>query len=348
MIWKVKIVFVHLNTPIPEYLVRNIQSHLERFPLHEITLISNSTSNFPRLTNLKTYLVRPDHQWSELDSLYLHPKDFRGNFWLTSSARLFALDAYVNEVNEECIHVESDVILADDFPFERLTNLDKGLAFPIMSNERGVGSVIYIRNQNSSKLLISTLISEARKSGAATEMNALKSVFDSNPKSVALLPMGPAVDTVYRNASLEMIKRLSDASESLGGIIDGVEIGQYFFGTDPRNRRGRSLRRQDIANGFLRVGDCSLIFDDNRGFPNLIVSGDTERNQYKVFALHLPSKEVDLFTLSCQKKLMIKRCLESANEAESTLYWPAWRNGTLDAAKRRLRKIVNLQLFRSR
>lgn len=348
MIWKVKIVFIHLNTPIPEYLVRNIQSHLERFPLHEITLISNSTSNFPRLTNLKTHLVRPDHQWSELDSLYLHPKDFRGNFWLTSSARLFALDAFISEVNQECIHVESDVVLAKDFPFERLTNLDNGLAFPIMSNERGVGSVIYIRNQNSSKLLISTLISEARKNGAATEMIALKSVFDSNPNSVELLPIGPAIHTAYRNASSEMINVLTDASECLGGIIDGVEIGQYFFGTDPRNRRGRSLRRQDIANGFLRVGDCTLIFDDNRGFPNLIVSGDAGRKQYPVFALHLPSKEVGLFTLSRQRKLMIKRCLESAKRAESTLYLPAWRKGVLDAAKRRLRRILNLKFLGSR
>jgi hypothetical protein len=145
-----------------------------------------------------------------------------------------------------------------------------------------------------------------------------------------------------------MINVLTGASESLGGIIDGVEIGQYFFGTDPRNRRGRILRRQDIAQGFLRVGDCSLIFDKNRGFPNLIVSGDAERKQYPMFALHLPSKEVSLFTLSCQKELMIERCLESTSQGESTIYWPAWRKGILDAAKRRLRKVLNHQLLGSR
>ena len=88
------IVFVHLNTALPKYLILNIKAHIAKFPDHKITLIHNKEVKVPKIEKLETYLYSPDEEWNLLEQLYTHSKDFRGNFWLTSTARFFALQSY--------------------------------------------------------------------------------------------------------------------------------------------------------------------------------------------------------------------------------------------------------------
>jgi hypothetical protein len=306
-----RIVFVHLNGNVPRYLGANLERHINLFRNHSVILIQDEKSRPFKLPKLLNYTVAYDNRWEELNHLYSHPKDFRRNFWLTSSTRLYALHSFMKTSEEEMLHLESDVIIAPDFPFKKFQLMSETLAFPVMSNERGVGSVIYIRDLIGAEILTSNLIAQARVNPQSTEMLALRKIMDDFPENVKVLPVGPNQIDIYRNASRSMTAKLVGSANYFGGIIDGVEIGQYFFGTDPRNRRSRILMRQDIANGYCNIAKCNLKFDTYRKFPNLRFSTGGEIREFPIFALHVPSKEVKIFRLNRQIKVFRRRCRES-------------------------------------
>jgi hypothetical protein len=304
-----EIVFVHLNTPIPKYLRRNLIVCIQRFPEHQVVLLHNEIVKPPSIQGLKTVELMPDRRWTELDYLYSHPKDFRGNFWLTSSTRLFTLEAYVKLTGMELVHIESDVILSKDFPFSIFHTLNKPLAFPLISGERGVASVVYIRNANAAEILASTLIREARKDSQATEMLSLRKVYDENRKDIQILPIGPQKVEAYRNIDNNIVQELLMAHEIFGGIFDGVEIGQFLAGTDPRNRRGKVLLRHDLVNGYADIDNWAFSFDVEREFVNLGVNGVSGYS--KVFSLHMPVKEAKIFDNRSQSTALKKFVSES-------------------------------------
>lgn len=304
-----EIVFVHLNTPLPSYLRFNLIDCIRKFPTHQVVLLHNEVVSPPNILGLKSVKVTPDIRWNELDQLYSHPKGFRGNFWLTSSARLFILDNYINLSNQEVIHFESDVVVAQDFPFQTFQALEKPLAFPLISGERGVASVVYIRNTKAAEILASTLIREAKKDSQATEMLSLRKVFDENRKDIQILPIGPQKIGAYRNIDDDIVQELLMAHEIFGGIFDGVEIGQFLAGTDPRNRRGKVLLRHDLVKGYADIDNWTFSFDVEREFVNLGVDGVSGYS--KVFSLHMPVKEAKIFDNRSQSAALKKFVSES-------------------------------------
>lgn len=299
-----EIVFVHLNTRLPRYLRSNLLAHIEKFPEHRITLIHSAGIDIPVLRGLNLIPAIEDSRVHQLDLLYTHPKEFRSNFWLTSSARLFALENYMTKIQTEIIHVESDVIISRDFPFRKFSQLKEGLAFPLISNSRGVASVVYLRDAKAANLLSSTLISEAKRNAQTTEMLSLMEVYKSNPTEICALPIGNENLNFYRNMDSSRRQILIQNHKSFGGIFDGVEIGQYFCGTDPRNRRGKILIRHDLVDGYLDVKKLELRFEDTRGFINVV-----EKNTGKMeplFAIHVPSKENRIFKSDTQERVLRK------------------------------------------
>ena len=301
-----ELVFVHLNTHLPKYLRNNLRNCIRMFPEIQVVLLHNQLVKPPKIERLKAVIIEAEPRWDELDRLYSHPKNFRGNFWLTSSARLFALENYMNFSNEEMIHLESDVIVSRDFPFESFHELEKGLAFPLISNQRGVASVVYIRDKEAAKILTSTLISDARKDSQTTEMLSLKKVYEVNKDKIQILPIGPRHVGAYRNVDLNTIEELMNAHKIFNGVFDGVEVGQFFAGTDPRNRRGKILLRHDLVEGFAKIKDWTLVYDSSRSFVNIGMKG--EKDDCKAFALHMPVKDPRVFHSKTQAKTLIHFC----------------------------------------
>lgn len=157
-----EIVFIHLNTRLPRYLCWNLKAHIEKFPQHKVTLIHSAGQRMPSIDGLTMVPAMEDARWQELDSLYTHPKNLGLIFWLTSSARLFARKLHhIYSTRTYSCRVRRDTFTR--FPFSRFSGLEKGLAFPLISDSRGVASVVYLRDTKAANLLTSTLISEARK-----------------------------------------------------------------------------------------------------------------------------------------------------------------------------------------
>jgi hypothetical protein len=336
-----EIVFVHLNTPVPKYLRHNLETTISRFPEHQVTLLHNVITNAPQISKLKRYLVNMDSRWKRLDTLYSHPKKFRGNFWLTSSARLFALEDYIDREKVEIIHVESDVILSPDFPFEKFQEMNKSLAFPIISNERGVASVVYVRHGDAARILTSTLIEEATKNSQTTEMLSLRRVYENNSKQIQLLPIGLDDSRIYRNIDLNMIQELRKAHHIFNGTFDGVEIGQYFSGTDPRNRRGQVLIRHDLANGYIDITKLMLEFDVNRNFVN-IKSKNEPHITSRLFAIHVPVKQIRFFKAASQGKSLMDISSQSRNGRKQEISFQVAFRSAIASGIRRLKRSLGL------
>lgn len=332
-----EIVFVHLNSKLPQYLYWNLVSHIKNFPDHKVTLIHSTNIKIPFIAGLNKVTVREDSRWQELDVLYSHPKDFRSNFWLTSSARLFALENYMKIALNEMVHVESDVILARDFPFTKLSQLREGLAFPLISDFRGVASVVYLRDDKSARTLTSKLISEATKNSQTTEMLSLMEIYQSNPAEIFVLPIGNDEPSFYRNVEASRQQTLIDSFHFFGGIFDGVEIGQFFLGTDPRNRRGRKLINHDLVDGYVNVKKLKLAFDDNREFLNVLEKDG--QKALPLYAVHVPSKEVKIFKSKTQKKTLKKLSKESTGTPKEVICMKSIFFGVLESLRRRLNSL---------
>ena len=86
-------------------------------------MLTNPECILPKIEGLEIHRYAPSEEWQRLDHNLSHPKNFRENFWLTSLARFLALEDYLAQSNEEIIHLESDVILAKDFPFSKFSDL---------------------------------------------------------------------------------------------------------------------------------------------------------------------------------------------------------------------------------
>jgi hypothetical protein len=330
-----EIVFVHLNTRLPRYLRSNLLAHIEKFPGHRVTLIHSAGIEIPALKGLNLVPATEDSRVHELSLLYSHPKEFRSNFWLTSSARLFALENYMMKVQTEIIHVESDVIIARDFPFRKFSELKDGLAFPLISNSRGVASVVYLRDTTAANLLSSTLISEARKNAQTTEMLSLMEVYKSNPSQIFALPIGNDNPNFYRNIDSARRQVLIENFKSFDGIFDGVEIGQYFCGTDPRNRRGKKLIRHDLVDGYVNVKNLELRFDSRRRFINVSEIG-SEKIEF-LFAIHVPSKENRIFKSDTQERALREISQQSMKGSSAQTSLNSLSSSVLKSIWRRLK-----------
>jgi len=291
-----KIVFVHFGKRTPKHLELNIERCLSLFPEIPVILITDKACKVPSIIGLETSYYTPDAKWHEIDKALSHPKDFRENFWLTSLARFLAIENYLMVNPNEILHVESDVILAKDFPFDRFTTLTKPLAFPVLSPTQGIASILYFRNYESAHALVKISLEMVSADSQTTDMLILRRFYDLNPGLIQALPIGPDELDIYRRTmSSELMKDMKNGSDQLGGVFDGLDFGYFIFGVDPRNQRGRRVVRKAIQTNFLQVEKTVLKFSKSRDF--LSITSQNDGAELPIYSLHIHSKNPRIFNL---------------------------------------------------
>ena len=275
----------------------NISRCVELFPLNQIVLITDQNCQVKELKNLELYRYTESVAWHVLNKSLSHPKEFRQNFWFTSVARFLAIESYMKENPEELIHVESDVILAGDFPFASFSKLKCDLAFPLVSPSQGIASVLYLNSYLAAQKLARFSLEQVRKDSRTTDMIILRNFCDEFPKLVRVLPIGPITANCYRNfIEDDLLLQMSSSLEILGGIIDGADLGYYIYGIDPRNSRGVKILRKGIETNYLDVSKTDLMYSQSRNFLN--VWDARTKTLIPVFSLHIHSKNSKLFHIS--------------------------------------------------
>lgn len=283
-------VLIHLNTSIPRYLRRNILRLQYIFPTHEIVLLSNITQ--PMLNNVDFRLLNEPLDSQTIKNNISHPKEFRANFWHSSIARFAYLRDYQNEINEPLLHIESDVILAKDFPVKEIFE-NESLAYPILSKFRGVGSIFFSDSKESLAHFTEFLASDSLLDNELTDMTALRKYFDLFPERVEILPAGPGLTSVYEPEILsDIYEKVITGLQKYSGIMDGSDIGMYLFGTDPRNRLGKTLLRNEVPTTYTFMSEMEFRYNPERDF----LDAKSDGKWVPIYNLHMTCKDTKLFS----------------------------------------------------
>lgn len=304
------IVFVHFGSKVPSHLARNLDRTIKLFRTHRVVLITMPGTRCPKISGLSRIDYSPDDYFWKINEKLSHPKDFRGNFWANTLTRFLALHFYMGELGEELIHVESDVILAEDFPFEKISALQKSIAFPVVNQSQGVASVLYLRDQNASNELMKAITTEVESNSFTTDMLVLRSLHDKQPDSVQVLPTGPdALDAFNENPNDKTVNNIRESFKLVGGIVDGLDIGYFLFGEDPRNHRGKRILRSLLPGYYLNPKFLKFSYSEIRKFVNVT----TPSGEIPVYSMHIHSKDLRLFDSILSQRVMKRAVKNSSN-----------------------------------
>jgi hypothetical protein len=286
-----EIVFVHLNTPIPIYLKHNLIRTRNIFPTEKIILISNIAQK--SILGISQQKLPEPIQAKQLEKILSHPKEFRENFWHSSIARFAYLLSYQKKVKKKILHIESDVLIASDFPLSQFKRLSASkIAFPILAKQRGVASIFYSGSLMTLEKFVAFSISEGLKNSATTDMLILRNFYDTYPQYVKVLPAGPGDRKLYNNEIMkDIFPEINKGLLEFEGIFDGSNLGLYFFGTNPWNKRGISILRKEVADTYTKMAKFKIEFNSSRNFFDLANHGET----IPIYNIHLTSKREPLF-----------------------------------------------------
>lgn len=308
-----KIVFVHFGSSIPTYLKNNIRRVLDYFPDYELTLLTDSAIEIPELDAVvNVSQISQDSRYSRINEGLNHPKEFRNNFWFTSLARIVAICDYSIATGENLLHIESDVLLAKDFPLELFKTIDRPISYTILGERRAVASTFFLKSGGAARLLLKFIEDSVHDNPNTTDMKILGDFQQEFPGVVRVLASFPPEATISFSKLPDSLQ--DDFIYSLklfGGYFDAADIGQYLLGDDPRNHRGVKYMRKELETSFFKPSTVQFEFNENREFID--VQGSVGR---KVYSLHIHSKDLATFKRRSTNRRLRKSVL-SQNQPES-------------------------------
>lgn len=330
------LVFAHFNSPIPKHLLLNLERCTALFPDHEIVLITDVKL---KMKDIVIYNYITNENWWILYNRLKHSRNFRNNFWFTSSARFLALADFSKTIKGDFLHIESDVIIAEDFPFKSLSNSKYDIIFPIVSESNAIASCLYVRNSETASYLADLTLSESQKNNLTTDMYILSILSKETNLNFAPMPTAPSnyyLRTEFNNQFLQF----SDvAAIEFGGFFDGFDIGRYLFGDDPRNSRGWSIFRDNDTRTYLDVRDLNLVTKPEREFPYI---QDSSSNSYiPLYSLHIHSKNHNLFKVDKSKELIHYYVSKSKEKSKKVFIFSIFLNSAFKAFRIRVKNLAS-------
>lgn len=328
-----EIVFVHFGSPIPRYLQQNISRVCRLFPDKKITLITDSsvfTDNID--ADVGIYAAKFDSTYSYVNNLLNHPKDFRNNFWFTSLSRLMALCDYVNETHLSVLHIESDVLVSDDFPIDQFQGLDRPLAYTMLGDLRAVASIFFLRDAEAARHLRQYISDSVTQDPHATDMTILGDYQRNHPDFVRILASFPEARSEFSTLMTEEIRNdFRYSFEKFDGYFDAADIGQFLMGDDPRNHRGVKIVRGKQKTSYLDPSAITYSYSNKRKFLNL-----ESKNSEKIYSLHIHSKDPHVFNPKKTEKSLIKSVLNQKKPQYRKFILKVFLNSIIKSLRRRL------------
>lgn len=284
-----KLVFVHFGK-LPSHLSANVRDVCRRFPHIEVILISDfSVEGMDSYENYSEKYLDISNHLDFFRSQSTLPISFRGGFWLLSLIRLIVLADFVESEGCSVLHIESDVVLASDFPFDFFPKIKQQTAYVRVSNSEAIASILYIASSESAHKLRVAIYDDFESDPALTDMKFLSSYSHNFPERVYELPSSLKDDPLTEF------------------IFDGSDYGQYLFGTDPRNSRGVKILNFENPNTRIKTGQLKYRFNQARDFID-ISDGSMSR---KLANLHIHSKSMRLFEITARNMEFRSACQKS-------------------------------------
>ena len=329
---------VYLGNKLPKYVLKNLEYMRTTFRDEEIYFISNSAHSIAKANKIgvNTWLAPdPDEQWKNVRNGLTHPVDFRDGFWFKTLARIFVLNSFLQlHPDTQCLQIEADVFLFSNFPLSFFRHLDAEIAFPMESNQMGIASLLFLSDHKTSQKLTAWALKEISINKKVTDMSLLGQV--SHSDLLRFLPL--------RTLPIELKNALNQTGDeelfchnnsSISGVFDGITVGQYLLGVDPRNSRGvLKLYKKQVTHA-INPEKLNLELDDQ---ANLFLKGESQN--FQVYNLHNHSKDLKLFKESSRKRLLRKRIISSRHGEQQELIPQIFIISAINAFRRRVSSVL--------
>jgi len=314
-----RLIFVHLGEEFPTHLQMNINRSMELFPNIQVVLIVNSSQNLGicRSSNIEYFHYQtPVSEYMKKTNSNLDFK-FRKGFWVFSLMRLDAIVSYMNSTNPgPIIHVESDVILMPNFPWNKI-NLISNVAWTRYNSVRDSAALIYfpeLQKANEFSRILNQLL---RNMNNATDMSVLSRMshihsdkFEilsslEKPRSLLVNPMS--------SENFDEFENMSKNFSIFNGIFDAAAFGMWLTGQDPKNTYGNTkvMSMSNIYNGDSAIDPSKAAYKMRSS--NLFLN--FEDSQIPIWNLHIHSKNLKLFDSNWEKEL--KQFVHKSNVGKS-------------------------------
>ncbi len=336
------IVFVHFTTKPPKHLILNIERTIKLFPNHKVYLITDLPKSNFKIKILHFYKYEKSADWIILEKLLSHDKGFRNNFWFLSVLRFLAIADFMKYNDEEILHLESDVIISPDFPFEDFSNSKSNFLFPIVNDDQAIASCLYIKDSISAHYLKDLTITEAKRNSRTTDMHILRVLSKIKADMYSVLPSAPVDKLLFTFEDKDFCAKSSESISVFNGVFDGVDIGMFLFGQDPRNKRGFSTVRKPTPGAYLDCSKQKITMSAGRDFP--YVYDFNNQKTLPIYSLHIHSKIHQLFKLSSSSNIIKNAVNHSQCPPKRYFYISIFINSLVASVARR----VKSKLIRSK
>lgn len=304
---------VYLGNKLPTYVVRNLEYLKNTFLEDDIYFISDSEKSVKKASNVgvKTWLApHPEDQWKDVRESLNHPMGFRDGFWFKTLARIFVLNSFMQlHPGVPTLQIEADVFIFPNFPLSAFRELNAEIAFPMESYRMGIASLLFLKDHKASAMLVEFALNEISNNDQITDMSLLGKVAHSNKLKFLALPTLPRE---LRNAlnEPESINLVCNDSLNISGVFDGISVGQYLLGIDPRNSRGSLILHRAQTTHAINSEKLKLSLDNKE---NLVMKG--AKIESVIYNLHNHAKDLRLYDSYSRKSLLEKR-VDSAKHGE--------------------------------
>lgn len=276
----VAICYVHLgDSPSPTLIdYANISiSHLKDAKAYLVTDTSKNWKKFPGEI-IQYHKNDRNHFVKSLCRRFPELTSIANGYWISTIERLFALEKLKNVLSKDdiVIHLESDVIsFLRNKHLKLFRERQIDVACPRISEDIGIGSLIYARNIDS---LILSLDKTARNFKIGLQWRS----------DMEFLALAQKMNFI-ENLPIEISDAWKSKIESNRYFIfDGAAIGQFLLGRDSIHSNSR------IINGYInphfksRITEFKWQLSDEKENPSLIIK--YKKKVYEVLCLHVHSK----------------------------------------------------------
>lgn len=307
------IVFVHLGTPPPKVLLRNLEIiHLD-FPGSDLHVVTDRDwgKKFPSWVS--SFQIPQDGHARRIVGTP-HSTTFRRGYWLFVSQRLGALaDWHDEHPSMPLLHIEGDIMLLPNFPFEKFETLEK-LSWLRFSEDADMPGLLYSPSSTETAWLADRVTFFANGTPSKTDMQSLRKVALEDPSRISYLPGFRQLCQDKFADELSMEQSLDE----FGGIFDAAPIGQYLAGIDPRNSWG--LRRLGHRSASaIRYEAVQFTSVSGTIYASL---GHTNQ-KIQIFNLHLHSKDLSLFSFKSRRD-NLEKLIKAASQGRSLFSWSGY------------------------
>lgn len=264
------------------YLICEANS-LKRKKLNRSIKIFNLDKFNQDLSHFESHNTQDYYQW-------------RKGFWIKTINRFFIINQFTKKEKVKSFFIgELDNIFFDLDQLEKKLNqfkYDVHMPFDYESN-KCIGSLIHFKKQIKLNKLCS-FIKEEIKSTFKNDMVLLYNFSQKYKEEVNFFP------NLFNTKDSKIINELN-------GYVDSASIGQYLFGTDPRNTFGFLYNKEiNLKNNSEKM---YFFYENQRFFITL------NNRKVKLYNLHIHSK-LNYFLFKEEK---IKLILSKLNQGKKTL-----------------------------